>query len=88
MQFTTLENEVIQSLIRQLYAEPGFSDVEVRDISEDTGISSRMIRGALGSLSKKGVIYVDEVRMWGRDSMQLIHLHSDYYHLHPEWSKI
>ena len=48
-QFTDLEKQVIESLVSQLYAEPGFSDVDVHDISRDiTTLPTKIIRGVLG----------------------------------------
>ena len=40
--------------------EPYFSDVDASDVCRATGISKTSIGGVLGSLSKKGLINVDE----------------------------
>lgn len=80
---TKLERDVLSSLINSLYAEPGFSDVDVKDIAELTGLSSKVVRGVLSSLVQKGIITVDG----GKDFTGLIYLNKDFYDIHPEWSK-
>jgi hypothetical protein len=41
--------------------EPHFSDVEAQDVSNGTGININSLKGVLGSLSKKGFIFVEEM---------------------------
>ena len=81
--FTDLETRTLNSLIKQLYAEPGFSDVDARDISNDIHYSIKQVRGALGSLSKKGVVTVLD----NESGYHIIYLNESYYHLHPKWSQ-
>lgn len=82
--FTDLEKQVIESLVSQLYAEPGFSDVDVHDISRDiTTLPTKIVRGVLGSLVKKGVIGI-ETNDSGYD---IIYLNQSHWYLHPEWKK-
>ena len=38
VELTELELKVMESYVSMLYAEPGFSDVDAKDISEDIGI--------------------------------------------------
>jgi DNA-binding MarR family transcriptional regulator len=59
LNLTELETKTLTTFVGCLYAEPGFSDVDVKDLSEVTGISTKSIRGALGSLVKKGVVTVN-----------------------------
>ena len=59
LKLTELEEKTLNTFIGCLYAEPGFSDVDVNDISVCTGISTKIIRGALGSLVKKGVVTIN-----------------------------
>jgi predicted transcriptional regulator len=81
-QFTELEKKVLDAYIPMLYAEAGFSDVDAHDLSKETGITMRSIRGVIGSLVQKGVIWTDE-----NDSHYvIIYLSQDFYHLHPTWS--
>jgi hypothetical protein len=81
--FTDLETRTLNSLIKQLYAEPGFSDVDARDISNDIHYSIKQIRGALGSLVKKGVVSIHT----NDSNYDIIYLNESYYHLHPEWKQ-
>jgi hypothetical protein len=86
--FTELEQKVLDAYIPMLYAEAGFSDVDANDLSKATGIPMRTIRGVLGSLVKKGVIWTDETDNFMADQQYvIIYLSEAFYHLHPEWSK-
>ena len=80
---TAMEAQVLDSLISMLYAEEGFSDVDAKDLSTDTGIPTRSIRGVLSSLVQKGYVFIDDPGA----GFQIVYLSSDKYHLHPEWSK-
>ena len=86
LSLTNLENTVLETLINNLYAEPGFSDVDAHDIARETGISTKSIRGALSSLVKKGIVFLDETETYGAPQQYvIIYLSSDYWYLHPEW---
>ena len=88
MVLTVLESQVLNSLISQLYAEAGFSDVDVNDIAADISIDTKIIRGALSSLVKKGIVTLEKTDNWGADKQYvLIYLNESYWHLHPKWSK-
>ena len=77
LNLTELEGKTLQSFIDHLYAEPGFSDVDVRDISKDLGIDTKVIRGALGSLVKKGIVQIE-----ANDSKyDIIYLYPKYWGL-------
>ena len=81
MNLTQLEEQVLQTLIDSLYAEPGFSDVDAKDIACDTGIDIKSVRGVLSSLVKKDIISI-----YTNDSnYQIIYLNESHYHLHPKW---
>lgn len=82
-QFTDLEKQVIESLVSQLYAEPGFSDVDAKDIARDINVDIKSVRGVLGSLVKKGVITVDT----NDSGYDIIYLNQSHWYLHPEWKK-
>jgi len=78
---TPLEQQVLGSLIDNLYAEPGFSDVDAKDISEWTGINKNSMGGILSSLSKKDYVQID-----GNSSgYQIIYLNISRWYLHPTW---
>jgi transcription initiation factor IIE alpha subunit len=84
---TELEKTVLESLISQLYAEPGFSDVDAKDIANDTGIETRIIRGVLSSLVKKGIVQLEATNTYGaNEQFVIIYLKKEYWGLHPEWS--
>jgi len=80
---TLMEAKVLDSLISMLYAEEGFSDVDANDLSQDTGIPTRSIRGVLSSLVQKGYVSIED----NGAGFQIVYLSSDKYHLHPRWSK-
>ena len=83
LNLTKMENQVMDSIISGLYAEPGFSDMGVQDMIVETGISKRSIGGVMGSLVKKGLINIWEVGA----SCPIIYLSENYYYLHsPEWA--
>ena len=46
---TDLEQTLLTELIGSLYAEEGFSDVDAKDLAQGTGISIKIVRGALCS---------------------------------------
>jgi predicted transcriptional regulator len=86
IELTQLETQVLKSLISGLYAEAGFSDVDAKDIAEWTNTPIQSVRGALGSLVKKGIVQLEETTSWGSpDAYMIIYLNSNHYYLHPEW---
>jgi predicted transcriptional regulator len=88
LNLTDLEKTVLESLISNLYAEPGFSDVDAHDISRETGIPTKTIRGVLSSLVKKEIVQLEPTNTFGADKQYvIIYLHSNFWYLHPEWSK-
>jgi hypothetical protein len=81
--FTDLENKVLTAFINGLYAEPGFSDVDANDISRDINIPTKQVRGALGSLVKKGVVTIHT----NDSNYDIIYLNESHWHMHPEWKQ-
>lgn len=81
LNLTELETKALEALIDGLYAEPGFSDVDAKDIYETTGIGKASIGGVLSSLSKKGIISTDE----NDSGYVIVYLNRDFWYLHPEW---
>lgn len=75
---TQMEKQVLTALIDGLYAEAGFSDVDAKDLSNEKEIPMKVIRGVLGSLVKKNIIWIDNDAEY-----QIIYLMSDYYGLVP-----
>ncbi len=81
LNLTQLESQVLGSLINQLYAEAGFSDVDAKDIAQHIKVDIKSVRGSLGSLVRKDIIDID-----GNDSgYQIIYLNQKYWTLHPQW---
>ena len=86
IKLTQLEAQVLESLINGLYAEAGFSDVDAKDIAEWINTPIKSVRGALGSLVKKGIVQIEETDSWGSaDAYMIIYLNPEHYYLHPEW---
>jgi DNA-binding HxlR family transcriptional regulator len=84
LNLTELESKTLTTFIGSLYAEPGFSDVDVNDLSSELGISTKVLRGALGSLVKKGVVFVDE----SDSGYDIIYLNKSYWSLVNEsWAE-
>jgi len=81
LNLTQLESQVLGSLISQLYAEAGYSDVDAKDIAQHIKVDIKSVRGSLGSLVRKDIIDID-----GNDSgYQIIYLNQKYWTLHPQW---
>jgi predicted transcriptional regulator len=86
IKLTQLETQVLNSLIDNLYAESGFSDVDATDIANDIEVDIKSVRGALGSLVKKGIVDIESTNTYGaKEQYEIIYLHSNHYYLHPEW---
>jgi hypothetical protein len=81
---TVLEKTTLQAIIDRLYAEPGFSDIDVNDLVKPTGNSTKTLRGVLSSLIKKDYIQIDNY--CGNGEYQIIYLNESKYYLHPNWS--
>jgi sugar-specific transcriptional regulator TrmB len=84
LRLTAMEQSVLNSLIENLYAEPGFSDVSPQDLSRYTKIPMRSLRGVLSSLSKKGIIWLTDDYSSDREFV-IVYLCESHYNLHPEW---
>ena len=83
LNLTELESLTLNAFIRGLYAEPGFSDVDVNDLSSILGISTKVLRGVVGSLVKKGIVFVDE----NTCGFDIIYMREKYWYLvSEEWA--
>jgi DNA-binding IscR family transcriptional regulator len=83
LNLTELESLTLTAFIGGLYAEPGFSDVDVNDLSKELEISTKVLRGVLGSLVKKGIVSI-EANGGGYD---IIHMREEYWYLvNEEWA--
>jgi DNA-binding GntR family transcriptional regulator len=82
LNLTELETKTLTTFIGGLYAEPGFSDVDVNDLSSELGISTKVLRGALGSLVKKNIVSIDS-----NGSYDIIYLREEYWYLvNEDWA--
>jgi hypothetical protein len=83
IELTQLEAQTLKNLIDNLYAEAGFSDVDARDISDNIKVNIKSVRGALGSLVKKGIVTIEN----NGAGFDIIYLNPAHYYLHPSWSQ-
>ena len=84
LNLTELETKTLTTFIGGLYAEPGFSDVDVNDLSSELKISTKVLRGALGSLVKKGIVCIDN----NDGAYDIIYLNKPYWYLVNEsWAE-
>lgn len=79
---TEKESIILSAFVGELYAEENFSDVSPQDLQKITGISQRSYKGVLGSLTKKGVLYIEDKKELGTD-MDIVYLSNT--DLHPDW---
>ena len=82
LKLTEMESQVLESFIGELYAEPGFSDVDAKDLSKITKIPMNSIRGVLSSLVKKGIVSLENS---DDNTFIIIYLNEPFYYLHPVW---
>ena len=77
---TKNEKQFIDTLISMLYAEPGYSDVDVTDLAKKMKCGVGTVKGIMGSLVKKELIDEPDSDFGG-----IIYLANSLYHYHPEW---
>ena len=53
---TVSEADTLKALINSMYAEYNFSDVTVGDLAQITGTPTKILRGVVSSLIKKGLV--------------------------------
>jgi hypothetical protein len=83
LNLTELESLTLTAFIGGLYAEPGFSDVDVNDLSSELEISTKVLRGVLGSLVKKGIVSIEE----NGGGYDIIHMREKYWYLvNEDWA--
>jgi len=56
---TTMGRKVFVALVRGLYAEPGFSDVDAYDIAEATSYATTSVRTCLQRMGQKDLVIAD-----------------------------
>ena len=80
IEVTKLEMQFLNALVKCLYAEAGFSDVDIKDISKEMKIRIPEAKGVMGSLVKKGLIEEPN-----SDFAGIIYLSYCAYNLHERW---
>lgn len=58
VEITKLENKVLVHLASLMYAEPGFTDINIESMLNDFDLNAKQLRGVLSSLVKKELITV------------------------------
>lgn len=81
---TEKEKIVLESIVDNLYAEYGFTDIDIDDIEVNTELKPKIARGVIGSLVKKGVINVYEHDA-NFQKQEFYIITDDFLFLHPEW---
>lgn len=80
--FTDLEQTVLTALVSKLNGERDYSNVSISDLSKASGVATKILRGVLTSLAKKGAICVDTTANW---SESIVYLQESHFYLHPVW---
>jgi hypothetical protein len=75
---TDMEKQVMSKLVDQGMwynwgSEPTFSDVQPEEIMDATGIEGRRLRGVLSSLTKKNMLYVEDMSDWCRKNFKIVY---------------
>ena len=78
VELTDLEAQVMKALVDgglwyNWGSEPTFSDVTPQELSDYTGIEGRRLRGVLSSLTKKNMLYVEDMSDWGRKNFKIVY---------------
>jgi len=81
---TALEEKIMSTLIDNLDYEPGFSDVDIRYLAENTGLTIRKLRNVLEKLSVKD--YTTILESQDKVPIYTIYLNKSRWYLHPQWS--
>jgi len=87
LELTELETSFLKAFIPNLYAEPGFSDINPKEMAQATGMDIKTVKGVMGSLVKKDIIWTMSSEELGipRENGPIIYLNESYYFLHPDW---
>jgi hypothetical protein len=69
---TELETKVLTTLVDSMYAEWGFSDCGFSELSSELNLSTKVLRGVVGSLVKKQLVQVETDNGW--EKVDIIYL--------------
>ena len=78
---TTTLTELIKNIDIDITEDSIFSSVETNDLSKFTGIEINKMRGVVGSLIKKGIVYLED---FDGDGTEIVYLENDYFYLSNE----
>ena len=78
VKLTDMEKRVMSKLVDgglwyNWGSEPTFSDVTPQELSEATGIEGRKLRGVLSSLTKKDLLYVEDMSCYSRKNFKIVY---------------
>lgn len=77
---TRMEEQVFDALVSLMYAERGFSDADISDITSKTGIPAKQLRGVISSLIKKDLVVAG-----GEDFEGILYLADRCEGFVPDW---
>lgn len=82
---TQKENLVLNELIFSLSAEAGFSDVDCNDLAKSTKLAVSVVKGLIGSLVKKDLVFTSKTETLGAKQYEIVYLAPFAWGLHPDW---
>ena len=83
LNLTELETKILRYFLSELdVSDLGYSDVSVDDIANGINVNINSVKGSVGSLAKKGIIFVSDL---GKGIGTIVYLQDDYQYLHPEY---
>ena len=83
LNLTELETNILRYFLSQLDVyQLGYSDTSVDDIANGINVNINSVKGSVGSLTKKGIIFVSDL---GEGIGTIVYLQDDYEYLHPEY---
>jgi hypothetical protein len=84
LDLTELEKNILKSLLSKLDVNDlGYSDVDANDIANDINVNINSVKGSLGSLVKKNIVFVSDL---GSDIGSMIYLNENFQYLHPDYT--
>ena len=84
LDLTELEKNILKSLLSKLDVyDLGYSDVDANDIANDINVNINSVKGSLGSLVKKNIVFVSDL---GSDIGSIIYLNENFEYLHPDYT--
>jgi len=83
LNLTELETKILRYFLSQLNVnELGYSATSVDDIANGINVNINSVKGSVGSLSKKRIIYVEDL---GEGIGTIVYLQDGMEYLHPEY---